>query len=641
MPTGVHERLTDVSEASKYIRLTNPGRTALQRSVFRAMRPGLEFALRLKKLNRLYQQVLEQDDSLPIAERYLRVWNAGYLAPEQEIDRIPKTGPLIVVANHAYGGLDPMILHHLLSRVRDDVRFVANSMLTVVPNLREHFYPVDPFATRDAAKKNAHSLRRAMDWLGEGKTLAIFPAGEVAHITWRNWNVTDPAWNPIVGRLVRRTGATVLPVFFEGRNSNLFQAAGLLHPVLRSALLGRELLKAQGRRVRVAIGKPLPVQRLDRFSDPADLTEFLRLRTFVLRSRLEQTEPLTKSGVRSILRTISPRSGRLEPIRMEPVSTVQAHPPDAIASEILALPSENILLRRGTSRVVHAYADQIPHSLQEIGRLRELSFRAVGEGTGRTHDLDGFDKTYQHLILWDEQAVRIVGAYRFGQTDVIVPREGIGGLYTSTLFNYSEKLINELGPSLELGRSFVRLECQRDVEPLMLLWKGLATFSARNPKYRYQFGAVSISSSYHATSTRLLLAFLRAHDKISKLTNLVRPRNPVDEKPSGDWDPRALRTVVESVDDIDELVNEIESDQRSVPILVRQYLRLNAKFLGFNADPDFNDVVDGLVLVDLMKMDRRLLKFYMGADPLDRFIAYQEELGPKPLVSNEPLASAQ
>ena len=216
--------------------------------LFGMMRPGIEFTLRLKKLNRLYQKVLAQDESLPIVERYLRVWNAGYLAPEQEIDRIPKTGPLVVVANHAYGGLDPMILDHLLARARDDVRFVANSMLSVVPNIRDRFFPVDPFSTRDAAKRNAKSLRGALQWLRDGKALAIFPAGEVAHITWRQWNVTDPEWNPIVGRLIQTTGATVLPVFFEGRNSNLFQAAGLVHPHLRSALLGRELLKAQGRR---------------------------------------------------------------------------------------------------------------------------------------------------------------------------------------------------------------------------------------------------------------------------------------------------------------------------------------------------------------------------------------------------------
>ena len=376
--------------SQEYIRLSNPGRTVVHRAIFETIRPALEFALRLRKLNRLYRKVCEEDASLPIAERYLKVWNTGYLAPEEEISRIPKTGPLLVVANHAYGGLDPMILDHLLGRVRDDVKFVANSMLSVVPNIQDRFFPVDPFGTRDAAKRNANSLRGALDWLNQGKTLAIFPAGEVAHITWRNWSVTDPQWNPIVGRLVRRTGATVMPVFFEGRNSNLFQAAGLVHPLLRSALLGRELLKAKGRRIRVAIGKPLPVQRLDRFSDPDDLTEFLRLRTFVLRSRLEETEPLAKKRLRSILRTVSSRPGRPEPIRMEPVSTVQAHPTEKIAAEILALPSEQVLLRRGAMRVVHAQADQIPCALEEIGRLRELSFRAVGEGTGRMHDLGSF-----------------------------------------------------------------------------------------------------------------------------------------------------------------------------------------------------------------------------------------------------------
>lgn len=603
------------------VTLPNPGRNRWQRVLFEALRPAIDMGLGLRKLNEIYRdEVLTTDESLPPGERFLRGFNAGYLTGDEELARIPKTGPLVVVANHAFGGLDAMVLDDLVAKVRPDVRFIANSILAEVPAIGPRIFPVDPFGGRDAARRNAGSLRRAKAWIADGGSLAVFPAGEVAHSTWKRLAVTDPPWNPIIARLIKSTGATVVPVFFEGRNSLLFQAAGLIHAHLRSVLLGRELLRIRGRRTRVAIGTPLRVDELDRFAAPEDLIEFLRLRTFVLRSRLERESSEESRRLHSIVRSIPLRSRKPEPVRMEPVATTPTHDPDQLASEILALPPEQILVKRGDQRVVYAEADQIPMVLQEIGRLRELSFRAVGEGTGRSIDLDDYDPSYLHLILWDERTSSVIGSYRLGRTDQIIDCHGIDGLYTRTLFDYDESLIRELGPSLEMGRSFVHPDHQRRVEPLMLLWKGIARYSGRFPKYRRLFGPVSISAEYHATSTRLLLSFLKATKRISRLEGLVRPRNPVNIDQPRDWDPSSLRSV-RKLNDIDELVKEIEQGERSVPVLVRQYLKLNAVFLGFNVDPEFSNVVDGLVLVDLFRMNPRLLRFYMGEDLVDDFVA--------------------
>ncbi len=612
------------SRPSQEVHFSNPGRNFLERGAFAAIRPALEWAIGMNGLNRLYvDRVLKTDPALPPGRRFLLGFNCGYLVSDEEVERIPTEGPLVVVANHPLGGLDAMILDDLISRVRPDVRFLANGILATVPAIKDRFFNVDPFGGSSAPSRNAKAIRQALGWLGDGHALGVFPAGEVSSISWDRWTATDVAWNPIVAKMIKQSGATVLPVFFEGTNSALFHAAGLVSPYLRTLLLGRELLGSTGRRIRVAIGSPIPVQQLDRFSDPTDLTSFLRMRTYVLRSRLEREEPIRSSRIRRILRTTSP-AGRAEPVRMEPVSTVPADDPEQLASEILALPPQQVLVKRGSQRVVFADADQIPRVLQEIGRLRELSFRAAGEGTGRSTDLDRYDDWYLHLIHWNEETNEVVGAYRLGATDRILRDQGIGGLYTRTLFHYDQSLIEELGPSLEMGRSFIRPEYQRRSEPLMLLWKGIGRYAGQRPRYRRLFGPVSISAEYHATSTRLLMSFLRASEQFSGLSKLVKPRRPVPGGRPRDWDPATL-DVIRSLDDVDELVREIEKGERSVPVLVRQYLKLGGTFLGFNVDEEFSDVVDGLVLVDLLRMNRRLLRFYFGDDLASRFVAHHAE----------------
>ncbi len=618
------------------VHFSNPGRNLVERTAFAAIRPALEWVIGMPELNRLYtEKVLESKDDLSIGRRFLEAFESGYLVSDEELARIPTSGPLVVVANHPFGGIDAAILDDLVTRVRPDVRFIANSILSTVPAIKDRFFPVDPFGGPGAARRNAASIRKAMDWLREGKALGVFPAGEVSSVRWGRWTPTDIAWNPIIAKMIKQTGATAIPVFFEGSNSARFHAAGLVSPRLRTLLLGRELLGARRRRVRVAVGSPIPVDQLDRFATPEDLISFLRIRTFVLRSRLEREEPLVDDRVRASVRTV-PTHARAQPIRMEPVSTVPAHPPHKLASEILALPPEQIIVKRGDQRVVWAEADQIPKVLDEIGRLREISFRAAGEGTGRSSDLDRYDEWYLHLIHWNEATNEVVGSYRLGQTDRILHERGIDGLYTRTLFHYDSGLLHELGPSLEMGRSFIRPEYQRRSEPLMMLWKGIGRYVAKHPRYRNLFGPVSISADYHATSTRLLTTFLATAGRLSDLHELVRPRKPFRTAKPKDWDPASI-AAMHSLDDVDELVQEIERGERAVPVLVKQYLKLGGVFLGFNVDPEFSDVVDGLVLVDLLKMNRRLTRFYFTEEGAARFVSHHAEADAKLRAAGVPL----
>ena len=589
------------------------GETALGRALCAACERGLS----LPALNRVYadSQSAKAGD---FSQRVLDALDVRVQVTYEAVQTIPKTGPLVVVANHPLGGLDGMILTTLLRRVRSDARVLVNFLLARIPEMGECSFFVDPFGGSTAAARNRSVMRTAMQWVSGGGALGVFPAGEVSHFTWRRGCVSDPAWSDTVARLVLRTRATVVPVFFDGRNSRLFQLLGLVHPRLRTAMLPRELLRLRGHSVRVEIGAAILPERLVRLRqgstgsaarrvDAADVTEFLRLRTYILKGRSATATP-------------APRRRSNAVRRAQPIAPAQ--PSERLAAEVAALPPTQCLATSGALQVFVGDGAQVPLLLREIGRLREQTFRAVGEGTGRATDLDRFDEHYLHLFVWNSELHRLIGAYRMGQTDVVRARCGAEGLYTNTLFRYRQRLLEQLTPGLELGRSFVIPEFQRDYAPLLLLWKGIGRYVARHPRYRLLFGAVSISDDYQSMTKQLLMAFLRAHSYDEALGALVQPRTPPRTLRFRDADERRLATLVSEMADVEELIGEIESNRRGVPVLLRQYLKLNARLLGFNVDSEFGGVVDGLVLVDLVNLERPVLNRYLGSDGAESFLAF-------------------
>ena len=592
------------------------------RAVSAAVRVSCERVLAFPALNAVYQRTRASRAPHLFCERALQSLAVEIDASAEDLARIPTTGPLIVVANHPFGGLDGLILTALLQRVRADVQILANYLLRRIPEMRETCIFVDPFGGPAAAAHNHGAMKSAVHWVQRGGVLGVFPAGEVSHYTLRRGCVTDPPWDDSVARLVRRTGATVLPVYFSGGNSRFFQFAGLLHPRLRTAMLPRELLRKRGQSVRVEIGSPISFSRVSRFLTAKDadnqsrrdeavrLTEYFRVRTYILRGR-GAAKQRWNAGT-------TDRAAQM--VELRPI--VDALPPAVVSAEVEALPAEQCLASSGSWRVLFGNAQQLPNVLREIGRLRESTFRLVGEGTGREVDLDRFDPHYLHLFVWNAEARHIVGAYRMGQTDVLLKRFGADGLYTSTLFRYRPRLLDQLTPALELGRSFVIPEVQRDYAPLLLLWRGIGRFVALHPRYRRLFGAVSISDEFQTMTKQLLMAFLRVRSFDTELAALVQPRNPPKMQRFRDADERRLAMLVDDVADVEELVGEIESNRRSVPVLLRQYLKLNAKLLGFNIDPDFGDVLDGLVLVDLTTVEPPILNRYLGRDGAAAFLAH-------------------
>lgn len=568
--------------------------------------------LRTRELNACYRNFLAVRRGEAPGSFYdqgLSVLGIRYVIGEEDLERIPAEGPLFLVANHAYGAVDGLILGSVLDRVRNDGKLLVNFLLDRIDHMGGRCFYVDPFGGPEARRANLRGMKESLRWLQEGHALGTFPSGTVSHLRWGSWRVTDPPWAENVAALVRKSGATVVPVFFKGRNSALFQIAGLLHPRLRTALLPREMLALKNRRIEVRIGKPVSAKRLANFGSNRGVMDFLRLRTYILQSR-EVSEK-----TRFMPDTRRSHSGK-------PV--VAPQPVEKLEADIADLPPEAVLAEFDPFVVYLGRAVEMPHVLLELGRLRELTFRAVGEGTGESTDLDRFDTDYRHLFIWNREEREIVGAYRLGLTDEILPDRGKNGLYTTTLFRFKPGVIPSLDPAIELGRSFVVEKYQRRPLSLGLLWKGIGRFISRNPKYCTLFGPVSISREYLSLSKNLMVAYLKENNLDPVLASKVKPRNPARSGNFGSLDRSSFRRSVRDIEDVSALVSEIEREQRGVPVLLRQYLKLNATILSFNVDPAFNDSLDGLVLVDLRRTPVKTLGKYMGAEGARRFLSFHQ-----------------
>ncbi len=525
-----------------------------------------------------------------------------------ELATITQRGrPLVVVANHPMGAIDGLALLALLLKVRPDVRILGNALLLHMPRMAEWVIPLELDGTERAAALNLAALRNARRWLSSGGCLLSFPAGEVARFTWRRLAVVESSWSPHLVRLAQASRADVLPVHIEGHNRWRFHAAGMLSRSARSALLGREMLAYRGKSCTLRVGKLVDADKVWRLGPDVRATQALRLRTCALGAQafLPRAcgKPATPSGTR--MAQIAPPRGQL-----------------FVGQDVAELPPEALLLRLGHYAVYVARAAQIPNLMHELGRQRELAFRAVGEGTGRSLDLDTYDGHYHHLFVWDERERALAGAYRLGLCDDILRAHGVAGLYSHTLFDYGPSLLRRIEPAIELGRSFVALPYQRSPQGLYLLWRGIGTFLSRHPHYRRLFGPVTISPHYSRLSQNLLVSFLCETLGAPELSPFVMPRQPIPptrRAPDLELGARAI----EEMQTLSELISHIEPDRKRAPILVEHYARLGGRFIDATIDPAFSNAVDALVLVDLDTADPATLARYMGKEGYRDFCVRQ------------------
>jgi len=520
-------------------------------------------------------------------------WETDLRVEAADIARIPSRGPVVVTANHHSGMLHGSLLAKLLRRVRSDVKVLS--------------YPARyPFLHARKSRAGSQSLflqfaeTEALAWLREGGMLAISFGHEIFPWQLNPAQKNNSVWNELPMRLIRQTRASALPVYICGHNPALDFFASL-RPGLKNTSATLEFPWQERRRAEVRVGGEISPDSIASITDATQATEYLRWRIQLLARRS-----------RSLTSGPAARHVKIITKVQQPVAAAESA--DLLSVELDALPSQRILVESGELSAYLACSNEIPRLMQELGRLREITFRAAGEGTGKSRDLDRFDRNYSHILLWNKSKQELVGAYRAGNTAEILAQQGVNGLYTSTLFRYNPQFFEKLGPALELGRSFVRPEYQRQYAPLLLLWKAIARLLAIQPEIAVVFGPVSISNDYSKASREMIYRFFKARVRKDELAGLITPRKPFRPVGLRPWDCRAMCHALRDVEDLSQPITDVESDGKGLPILLRQYAKIGGKLLGFNVDRKFSNVLDGLMVVDLRKTEPAMLERYMGRE---------------------------
>ncbi|WP_321404732.1 GNAT family N-acyltransferase [Maridesulfovibrio sp.] len=604
--------------------LKSPFEDPFRGALFSIMEKPLSHLLCLPRLNSLYSCVHEEErwrdeGQTDFVGKALNLLGVEVELDSRELKRIPKSGPSVVVANHPFGVVEGLILMQMLKTVRPDVKIMANFMLGLIPEMKEHLIGVDPFGRKDSHLGNISGLKEAVKWVKSGGMLAVFPAGEVASLNLKGAKVEDPVWSPTVGGIIKRTGASATPVFFHGRNSILFQAAGMIHPRLRTALLPRENLKKKSGPVVYAVGNTVSGERLSGFESRQELIEYLRFRTYSLRSRFKRKK-VALPGFKKKEKPISDRTAQRR-----------------IITELTMLGPESILVENSEFAVHEVHAADCPFVLHEIGRLREKTFRQVGEGTGQAVDVDRFDNTFIHLVLWHKETREIAGAYRISRADEQIKRFGLNGIYSHSFFNFDSEFFAKVSPALELGRSFIRPSFQKNFYSLMMLWKGIAAYLVRNPEYRYLFGCVSISNDYKEISRELIAASLMKYNGRADLAEFISPSRPLKFKKLKRWGKYMPGISGCDASDLEHVVQDIEGGA-GIPVLLRHYLKIGGKLAGFNVDPEFGNALDGLIVVDLLEASERSLFKFMGKEQGREYLDYHRSKASESSTENEKVA---
>jgi len=552
----------------------------------------LMYILKLDKLNKVYSDNY-CEDGLEFIDSLIEDLGIKFEFDEEELKRIPKEGAFISISNHPFGGIDGIILIKLLSLVRPDFKAMANFLLKKIEPIKDYFLGVNPFENRKGAASSTGGIKEALRHLSDGNALGIFPAGEVSAYQSQTNNITDKQWMPSILKLIKKAEVPVVPIYFQGSNSLIFHLLGMIHPTLRTVKLPSELLNKKNKVVRIRIGNPISVKDQKGFTDINQYGRFLRAKTYMLGTPIEVKKfyKFKKKAKKTKVEEVAPEID-----------------PHIIRSEVENLASEYMLFKSRSYVVYCAPSSKLPNILTEIGRLREITFREVGEGTNQSIDIDEYDLYYHQLFIWDEENHKIVGAYRVGKGNEILSGYGLKGFYLQSLFKMSKKFEPVLSQSIELGRSFIVKEYQRKPMPLFLLWKGILYFLMKNPESRYLIGPVSISNKYSNLSKDLIIKFIMANYFNYELGQYVKSRKQFKVKIKDMDIDILLQTAKDDINKLDKIIGDFEITNDKLPVLLKKYISLNAKIVGFNIDPNFNDCLDGLLVLDLFDVPMKVVE---------------------------------
>jgi putative hemolysin len=549
--------------------------------------------LRISAINKIYDNNKNKAD-LDFLNGILDACKIKFEIPEEDLKRIPKEGPFITISNHPLGGIDGVLLLKLLIEKRTDYKIVANFLLQRVAPLKPYVMPVNPFETRKDAKSSIAGVKSALLHLREGKPLGIFPAGEVSTHKDGKLNVDKP-WEEGAVKLIKKANVPVIPIYFHAKNSRLFYFLSKFSDTLRTAKLPSEIIQQRGRVIKVRIGKPISVKDQNAYKALPDFYKFIRRKTYMLANPFEKSNRLISSQKIKIKKAT-------KKISLQRNS-------DLFIAEVDALRETNSrLLQSKNYEVFFASAKEIPNLIHEIGRLREITFRAIGEGTNKEVDLDKFDNYYHHLLLWDAVAEKLVGAYRMGLGKEIYKKYGIKGFYVQSLFRIEPELHQMMDNTIEMGRAFIIDEYQQKPMPLFLLWKGIVHVTLRYPEYKYLMGGVSISNQFSDFSKSLMIEFMKSHYYDPYIAQYIRPKKEYKVKlKDGDKD-FVFDASKADMQKFDKIIDEIEPGILRIPVLIKKYVKQNARLVAFNVDPKFNNAIDGLMYIKVADIPESTVK---------------------------------
>ena len=542
--------------------------------------------LKISTINRVYERNKHLSD-LGFLNGILDEFQIKFEIPEEDLKRLPKSGAYITISNHPLGGIDGILLLKLMLEQRSDFKIIANFLLHRIEPLKPYIMPVNPFEDRKEAKSSITGFKNSLRHLREGKPLGVFPAGEVS--TYRDGKlVVDKPWEEAAMKLVKKAEVPVVPIYFHAKNSKLFYKLSKISDTFRTAKLPSEVLTQKRRIIKVRIGRPISVKDQQEHKTLNDFMGFLRQKTYMLSNTFED-KPKRIDTISSTLKI-----PKIPKKIVTPVTT------EVMVKEINDLKEGDYrLLKSKNYEVYLAPASKLPNILREIGRLREITFREVGEGTNEAIDLDTFDTYYHHMFLWDYNNKIIAGAYRMGLGSKIFEKYGIDGFYLQDLFRFEPELHKMMSQSIEMGRAFIIKDYQQKPMPLFLLWKGIVHTTLRFPEHKFLIGGVSISNQFSNFSKSLMIEFMKSHYYDPYVAQYVHPKKEFKVKLKDADKDFVFDATAADLQKFDKIIDEIEPGSLRMPVLLKKYIKQNARLVGFNVDPLFNNAVDGLMYIKI------------------------------------------
>ncbi|MFC5682269.1 GNAT family N-acyltransferase [Flavobacterium sp. MAHUQ-51] len=514
--------------------------------------------------------------------------------PEEDYKRLPKDGAYITISNHPLGGIDGILLLKLMLEKEPNFKIIANFLLHRIEPLKQYIMPVNPFENHKDKKSSVLGIKETLRHLSDGKPLGMFPAGEVS--SYKDGQlIVDKPWEEGAIKVIRKAQVPVVPIYFHAKNSNLFYLLSKISGTLRTAKLPSELFSQKNRVIKVRIGKPISVAEQNEYENIDAYSEFLRKKTYMLANPFEKESKLITTPNLKITKN--------------PKEIATPANQDKIIAEVNALRNTDCrLLQSKNYEVFFTEANRIPSILHEIGRLREITFREVGEGTNESIDLDKFDKYYHHLFLWDDEAQKIAGAYRMGLGGEIYTKYGIEGFYLNELFRFEPELFETMHHSIEMGRAFIIKEYQQKPMPLFLLWKGIIHTTLRFPEHKYLIGGVSISNQFSDFSKSLMIEFMKSNYYDPYIAQYIHPKKAYKVKLK-DADKDFIFNETEAdLNKFDKIIDELEPGVLRLPVLIKKYIKQNARVVAFNVDPLFNNAIDGLMYIRIADIPESTMK---------------------------------